>query len=125
VVTAFYREQEVSGAHLPDYAGQGLGYPYVARLVEFNGQAATARLRVPGPLAAAFKTDLLGRRQARLPVTPAAPPLPGTGEWSEVEVALRPFEIATLYLDPELGRKRTRDLDRYRHVWATVHRVAE
>ena len=124
-VTAFYREQEVSGAHVPDYAGQGLEYPYVARLVELNGEPATARLRVPGALAAAYKTNLLGQVEAPLPVIAAEPPLPGTGAWSAVEVALRPYEIATLYLDPVAGRKRTRDLDAYRHVWATVHKTAD
>lgn len=122
-VTAFYREQEVSGAHVPDYAGQGLAYPYIARLVELNGQLATARVRVPGPLAAAFKTNLLGHTEAALPITTAEPHLPGTGEWSAVEVPLRPYEIATLYLDPVAGRKHARDLDAYRHIWATAHKT--
>jgi alpha-mannosidase len=36
---------------------------------------------------------------------------------------MRPYEIATLYLDLELGRKVARDLDAHRSVWATVHRV--
>jgi hypothetical protein len=40
-----------------------------------------------------------------------------------VTLPLRAYEIATLYLDLELGRKRSRNLDEYRHVWATVHRV--
>jgi alpha-mannosidase len=124
-VTAFYREQEVSGAHVLDYAGQGMGYPYVARLVELNGEPATATVRVLGPLAAAYKTNLLGQVEMPLAVTASEPPLPGTGEWSAVEVALRPYEIATLYLDPVAGRKRTRDLDAHRHVWATLHKAAE
>jgi alpha-mannosidase len=109
---------------VPEYAGQGLGYPYVARLVEFNGEAANATVYVPGPLAAARQTNLLGRAASALPIVAAEAPLPGTGEWNAVLVALRPYEIATLYLDPVTGRKRTRDLDAHRHVWATVHRAA-
>ena len=66
----------------------------MVRLVPFDGQAASATLRVPG-----------------------------LAEWSAVTVPLRPYEIATLYLDLELGRKRVRDLDAYRHVWATVHKL--
>jgi alpha-mannosidase len=124
-VTALYREQDVSGVHLPSYAGESWGYPYVARLVELNGQAATARVRVPGPLAAAVKTNLLGVAQTALAVGPAVPPLAGTGEWSSVVVELRPFEIATVYLDLVAGRKRTRDLDAHRHVWATLHKAAQ
>jgi alpha-mannosidase len=36
---------------------------------------------------------------------------------------MRPFEIATLYLDIEEGRKIYRDLDAERQVWATAHKV--
>src|SRR5262249_11972132 len=102
--------------------GRGMGYPYIARLVEFDGQPAAATLRVPGSVAAAFRTNLLGQTIEALEVAPAAPPLPGLAEWSAVSVTLRPYEIATLYLDAELGRKQPRDLDAYRHVWATVHK---
>jgi hypothetical protein len=44
-------------------------------------------------------------------------------EWSAVTAPLRAYEIATLYLDLELGCMRSRNLDKYRHVWATAHRV--
>jgi alpha-mannosidase len=121
--TAFYREQEITGANMHRYAGQGLSYPYIVRLVEFDGVAATARLRVPGPVAAAYRTNLLGQAVETLAPVPAEAPLGGTGDWSELSVALRAFEIATIYLDPQLGRKRPRDLDAHRHVWATIHRV--
>ena len=42
--------------------------------------------------------------------------------WSAVQLSLRPHEIATVMFDLEAGRWIPRDLDRYRHVWATVHR---
>jgi alpha-mannosidase len=112
-VTAFYRESE----------NDGVKYPYVLRLVEFNGETTTMHLRVPGKVADARKTDLLGETIARLEATPAEPPLEGLNEWSAVKVTMRPHEIATLYLDLELGRKVTRNLDAHRNVWATVHRV--
>jgi len=98
-------------------------YPYVLRLVELNGQAATARLRVPGPVAAAFRTNLLGETLETLAPTPAAAPAQGPAQWSELALELRPHEIATVYLDLVPGRKVPRNLDDYRSIWATVHRV--
>ncbi len=117
-LTAFYRESEDVGWDFPDYAGRGLGYPYVLRLVEFDGEAAPVRLEFPGEVAAALKTNLLGESQEPLAVTQRR----GA---STVEVALRPFEIATLYLDLVQGRKVSRDLDARRTVWAQVHRTGE
>lgn len=128
LVTAFYREiEDFAGKHLEDYAGKGMGYPYVVRLVEFDGVGEEAALLLPGRVAAAFRTNLLGVIQERLAAAPCARPdfaraLPDLG-WSVVRVRLKPFEIATLYLDLEMGRKETRDLDAKRHVWATVHRI--
>lgn len=124
--TAFYREQETVGAYLERYAGLGLSYPTIVRLVELDGVATTARLQVPGMVACAYRTNLLGQTLESLVPVPAEAPLAGAdeqSEWSALSVPLRPYEIGTLYLDPELGRKRPRDLDAYRHVWATVHRV--
>lgn len=98
-------------------------YPYILRLVEFDGQATTVRLRVPGQVRRACKTNLLGELLSELVVEPAEPPLPGLDIWSAITLDMRPYEIATLYLDLELGRKVARDLDAHRSVWATVHRV--
>ena len=53
-VTAYYRETEESGAHLEDYAGRGIGYPYVVRLVEWNGQPAHAAS--PSPVTSPLPT---------------------------------------------------------------------
>lgn len=113
-VTAFYREAEAAGAHLDNYAGRGMGYPYILRLVEWNGVGETVRLRFPSQVANAYRTDARGHILAALSV-----------QQDTVEVALRPHEIATLYLDLVAGRKQPRDLDAKRHVWATVHRTAE
>lgn len=119
-LSAFFRESEAAGALLERYAGSGLGYPYVLRLVELDGLATLARLHVAGPVASAFRANLLGEVVESLPVQPAE-----TEGWSELVVMLRPYEIATLYLDLELGRKTNRNLDTHRSVWATIHRVGE
>jgi alpha-mannosidase len=63
---------------------------------------------------------LLGEIGEALAPTAAEAPI----EWSELAVALRPHEIATIYLDLPLGRKVGRDLDAHRSVWATIHRIA-
>jgi alpha-mannosidase len=122
-VSAFYRETEEAGAHLADYAGAGLGFPVVLRLVELNGAAATARVRLAGPVAFAAETTLMGEIVARLDVQAAEPPLPVLPVWSEIRLDFRPHEIKTVYLDLEYGRKVPRNLDAHRGVWATVHRV--
>jgi alpha-mannosidase len=133
VVTAFYREMESSGEGAEGYAGQGMSYPYILRLVELNGEPAEAILTLPGRVAAAYQTDLLGRKQKELQVeypVGEAPTLPSgqgqgghTGHLSRLTVPMRPFEIVTLTLDIEEGRKIYRDLDAERKVWATVHKV--
>jgi alpha-mannosidase len=64
------------------------------------------------------KTNLLGEAEETLRVSQE-------GQRSGLSVALRPYEIATIYMDIVEGRKQTRDLDAARNVWATVHRVEE
>jgi alpha-mannosidase len=117
-IMAFYRETEEAGQKLERYAGATLGYPYVLRLVEFDGREDQARVRVPGEVAAAFRTNLLGEVLAPLSAEAGA-----SSGWSEIALELRPYEITTLYLDLVMGRKVARDLDAHRGVWATVHRV--
>lgn len=124
-VTAFFRESEVAGQHLDDYAGAGIGFPYVLRLVEFNGEATTAHIRVPAPLAAAYRTDVMGEHAIPLAVQAADAPLEGPAQWNEITIELAPYAITTLYLDLVMGRKVARNLDDYRSVWATIHRVGE
>jgi alpha-mannosidase len=110
VPTAFYRETEdFSGKYLDDYAGKGIGYPFVVRVVEFDGIETEATLKVSGTVAKAYKTNFLG--QIEEDVT------------DELKIHMRPYEIATVYLDIVEGRKQTRDLDAKREIWATVHRV--
>jgi alpha-mannosidase len=118
VISALYREAESAGAGFESYAGVGIQFPYVLRLVELNGEPATCRLHLPGPMAAAFLTNLLGERLADLPATPD----PGRPGWEALRVDLHPHEIATLYLDLVAGRKVVRGLDASRPVWATIHR---
>jgi alpha-mannosidase len=117
-VTAFYRETEENALGLDSYAGAGMGFPYVLRLVELNGAATTTRIQLPGKIASAFKTNLLGEIVSPLAVQTGEP-------YSYLELDLRPHEIATIYTDIEMGRKMPRNLDAYRFVWATVHRTEE
>jgi len=123
-VSAFYRESEAAGARIEGYAGAGMGFPYMLRLVELEGAATTAGVRLAGPVAAAYRTNLLGEIVEPLgpkAVAPDANPV----VWSELAVELQPYEIATIYLEMVLGRKVGRDLDAHRSVWATMHRVGE
>jgi alpha-mannosidase len=50
--TAFYREAEGAGRHCTDYAGKGMQFPYVLRLVELDGSEAQVSLHLPGRVAA-------------------------------------------------------------------------
>ncbi len=124
-VVAFYRETKDSGAQLEDYAVRGIGYPYVVRLVEWNGQPAQTRLAFLGHIAAAFRTNLMGERETTLPFEVVESPVPGPPLWNAVTVELVPHEIATLYLGLVQGRKITRDLDTHRSVWATSHWITK
>lgn len=119
-VTAFYRETEdTAGRHLENYAGKDMGYPYVVRLVEFNGTATEVEIQVVEPLGKAFKTNLLGEIETVLEDLDSAP------GYRTLRFPVRPREIVTLYLDLLAGRKQTRDLDAKREIWATVHRTSD
>lgn len=124
LITAFYRESEKAAENLPAHFGaRGVRNPTVVRLVEFDGRETDVTLRVPGPIAAAAKTTLMGEVQEVLePQAAPAPFEPKELPWSAVRLKLRPHEIATVMLDLELGRYVPRDLDEHRHVWATAHR---
>jgi alpha-mannosidase len=62
-------------------------------------------------VAKAYKTNHLGQILEEITCT--------------LKVKMRPYEIATVYLDIVEGRKQTRDLDAKREIWATVHRVED
>lgn len=129
-ITAFYRESESYATRglIPDapYAGAGMGYPFVVRMVEWNGKAETATLIVAGTVANAYKTNLLGEIEQILEVAHMNPadndPVNLRGAQSQIRLEISPHEILTLYLDIIEGRKEFRDLDAKREVWATVHR---
>ncbi len=119
-ITAFYRESErFAGMHLDSYAGRGMEFPFVLRLVEWDGAACEATVCVRGEIATAFRTNLLGEPIETLAVEHDTDGMP----FSRIRIAVRPYEIATLYLDIIQGRKQPRNLDAYRYVWATAHRV--
>lgn len=133
IATAFYREiEEFSGRRIESYAGRGMEYPFVLRLVEFDGVAGNVEVTLPGPIAKAYKTNLMGEIEMELQAKLGDPhallatetELAPFGIRAEtVTVPMRPFEIATIYLDLVPGRKVARDLDAKREVWATVHRI--
>ncbi|MDY7109875.1 MAG: hypothetical protein SYC29_14680, partial [Planctomycetota bacterium] len=133
--------------HLPDWAGHRMAresdgactHPYVVRLIEWDGEAAEVTLRLPGPIALAAKTNLMGEvkgegadgaETAWLTPHPAGPPEWARNaeaggraiEWSKLTFHMRPYEIATIMVDLVMGRKQWRDLDAKREVWATVHK---
>jgi len=127
LATAFHRESRYAAKNLPDYfsgdSATGIRDPYVVRLVEYEGEPAELTLRIPGPAASAARTNPMGEVIERLDPFPVESPFPGTAlAWSGVRLSMRPHEIVTVMLDLEAGRQIPRDLDRYRHVWATVHR---
>jgi hypothetical protein len=94
------------------------------RLVELDGKPATANLTVAGEVATARLAKLRGDRITDLQIRKGDTPRGmTTKEWSKIKVDIRPYEIATVYLDPVMARKETRDLDAKRSVWARVHRT--
>lgn len=122
IPTAFYREEEsFASKGLTNYAGKGMGHPFILRLVEFDGIETEAHLNIVGPVAKAYKTNLMGEVERELVVEEDSADENGWPR-AKIKVPMRPFEIATLYLDIIPGRKQTRDLDAKREVWATVHR---
>jgi len=126
VPTSFHRESRRSAGHPSDGFASKVRDPFVLRLVERNGEPADFELRVPGRVAAAARTDLLGRVQERLsPESAPAPWGPDDLAWSRLRLRMRPHEIATVMLDLEMGRQIPRNLDEHRHVWASVHRRGE
>jgi alpha-mannosidase len=145
---AVYRESMKCGEHFPDWAGHRMfrdsggvcTHPFVVRLVEWGGEPAQVTLKLPGPVALAVKTNLMGevgpgvgtaRDTAWLTVEPADPPdwaraATLRGElipWSQVRFPMRPREIATVMADLTMARKQFRDLDAKREVWSTIHRA--
>lgn len=156
---AFFRESPKSGEHLAEWAGHRMAeesggactHPYAVRLVEWNGEPAEVVLKLPGEVAMAAKTNLMGecgdwlmgaapadvpahlRDTGWLEIEPAEPPEWAKGAtfggrpigWSQVRLPMRGREIATVMADLVMGRKQFRDLDAKREVWATVHRTGE
>jgi alpha-mannosidase len=118
VITALYRETQDAGRHVSGYAASEIAYPFVLRLVEFDGLETDVELSIAGTVAAAYKTNLLGVISEQLTSNTE-------NQRSTIKLRMRAHEIATIYLDIVEGRKQTRDLDAARNVWATVHRVDE
>jgi len=112
VMTALYREM-TGHSRVEGYAADW-EYPFVLRLVEFDGVESTATIQVNASVARAVRTDLMGCSPTELDISE-----------NSIQVPMRPYEIATVYLDLVEGRKQFRDLDAKRAIWATVHRTQE
>ena len=109
LATALYREHQKAGEGLANWFGEGVRNPFVLRLVEADGNAARARLRLPGPIERIAKTSLLGVIEQELEVEPD---LSGTDDSRVIAtVDLRPHEIATIMFDSVPGRHVPRNLD--------------
>lgn len=105
--TAFHRVSARDALDLERHfsSGEGARDPYVLRLVEFDGRPAEVLVRVPGPVARAARTNLLGEVEEELEVSATrAAAGPAEVPWSALRLALRPHEVATVMLDLELGR---------------------
>lgn len=101
--TAFHRDRSAAAALLENSFAAGALDPHVIRLVEFDGKPAEVTLRLPGPIASAARTDLLGGVLERLtPRAASAPFGPAQLPWSALRFSLRPHEIATT-VDLEFG----------------------
>ncbi len=73
-VTAFYREiGDYAGRLTENYAGNGIEYPFIVRLVELEGKDGEVELIIAGPVARAFKTNLLGQIENELTPEDASP----------------------------------------------------
>jgi alpha-mannosidase len=118
-VTAAYRETEEGGRLFDDYAGEGLGFPQILRLVELDGRSGEVDLRVSGRVEYAAKTNALGEL-----LSPCINELVEENI-SRVRVELAAHEIATVYLDIAEARKIPRNLDEHREIWATAHRPGD
>lgn len=135
LATAFYREESAFCSRgLESYAGQGILHPFILRLVEADGVGGEVALTLPGPIAKAFKTNLLGEVEEEMEIRPGDSSLltpdvqslaPFGIKACQIHLNMRPYEIATLYLDIIPGRKVFRDLDAKREIWATLHRTEE
>jgi hypothetical protein len=121
--TALHRESQRAAHGLEGAFSAECADPFVLRLVEFEGREGEALLKLPGPIARAAKTDLLGRVLAPLAAKPcAAPHGPPQLPWSVLRVPMRPHEIATVQVDLEFGREAPLDLAAQRRSWAAARR---
>ncbi len=102
--------------------------PHLLRLVEYEGQAASTTVFLPGPIDRAYLTNLLGEMQEELSISGCSkeeesklPPPPAGSHWQRLHVHLRAHGILTLIADLQRGRAEPRDLDARREVWAAIH----
>ena len=108
IVTSLHRESVRSSAKLPEHFCNRVSHtrdPFVIRLVEYDGVECEVTLRLPGPVAGAARTNLLGEVLEVLEPFASTPPFGPAGlPWSAVRLRLAPREVATVMVDLELGR---------------------
>jgi hypothetical protein len=104
--------------HVPGHFASAVRDPLVVRLVEYDGRTAEVVLRVPGPVAKAARTSLLGEIREELTPAPTKAPFgPAELPWSAVRLRLGPHEVATVMLDVELGRQAPLERAIQRRLW--------
>ncbi len=105
LMTALRRQADIDTLSPEAPAWSDVHAPFVLRLVEFDGKACEAIVRLPGPIARAAKTDLRGGLLTPLSPRATAPPFgPSQLPWSALVVPMRPYEIATVMVELEFGR---------------------
>ena len=90
--------------------------PHLIRLVELQGEAAEATLKLGLPIATAVRCNMLQE-------SAGAERAPAVVDAHTLRVQLRPHEIQTLLVDLPDAAKQARDLDARRKVWEQIHRT--
>lgn len=108
IATAFHRSSQRAAEDLPEHFCRRVCSardPFVIRLVEYDGRATEVTLSLPGPVAGAARTNLLGEvREVLEPFPVLAPCGPRGFPWSAVRLRVAPHEIVTVMVDLELGQ---------------------
>lgn len=113
VVSAVFRDSDFAATGFADHVNHRARQPVLIRLVELNGEADLVRLSLPGKPLAAWRCTPLGEATDALDLS-------GT----DLEISMRPHEVATIALAYPASPGEERTLDGDRGIWATIHHDA-
>ena len=114
--SAFRRVGPHEGDCIDSWAAAPMRAPHLIRLVELQGEAAEATLKLGLPIATAVRCNMLQE-------SAGAERAPAVVDAHTLRVQLRPHEIQTLLVDLPDAAKQARDLDARRKVWEQIHRT--